>query len=404
MADGKQDGMTERVMGWAMILVILGVVLYICYRIWTPEILSFVRWIRFGEMWLISLITPDSYNVKLATGDSVNLKEWLDGIGKIPKEKIDVELLTGMTAIALTPYKWFVMALIACIGFWTYTRGPGTHYIEVFNLDTFIRFQSKMFPIISPFVKFNPSNQPPRAPGSPVPAELPLFAEALGPEEWLAYNQVPMPDGNIDQKAAFKSFARQLGPRWKGAKKLEPYKQVFLAACCLKAARKRRDADNLLGRLANCWRHDTGLQLSKDKTLVKDARRILRNKEIAHGVLKKCNQHAWETTALLRALSTAREEGGVLAPAQFVWMRGHNRNLWYPLNNLGRNSNHMEAIGAMAHYRAEKRAERPVPKPKVHDAVESIVEYMDLPDARPVPALDYKSSANKRGIKKLKTA
>ena len=402
MAD-KQDGMTEKFIGWAMILVIVGICVYICYRLWTPEILGFIRWIRYFEMWLITLITPDSYNVTLDSGDSVNLKEWLDGAAQIPRDKIDLKLLTAMTAVALTPFKWFFMAVIGAIGLWTYTRGPGTQYVEVFNLDGFIRFQAKIFPIISPFVKFNPSNQPPRAPGSPVPAELPLFAEALGPEEWLAYHQIPVPDGVIDQKATFKAFSRQLGPRWKGVQKIEPYKQIFVAACCLKASRKRNEADTMMGRLANCWRHDTGLTLDKDKTLLRDARRVLKNKELAYKVLKNCNQHAWETTALLRALLTAREEGGVMAPAQFVWIRGHNRELWYPLNNLGRNSHHMEAIGAMSHFRAEKRAERPVPKPKVQDAVDSIVEYMDSLDARPIPTLDYSKSTSKRGVKKLKT-
>ena len=228
MADGKQDGMTEKFMGWAMILVVVAICVYICYRLWTPEILGFIRWIRYFEMWLISLITSDAYNVTLASGDSVNLKEWLDGAAKIPKEKIDFELLTAMTAVALAPYKWFFMTVIGSIGIWTYLRGPGTQYVEVFNLDTFIRFQAKIFPIISPFVKFNPSNQPPRAPGSPVPAELPLFAEALGPEEWLAYNQIPVPDGIIDEKATHKAFARQLGPRWKGAKKLTPINKFYL--------------------------------------------------------------------------------------------------------------------------------------------------------------------------------
>ena len=61
----------------------------------------------------------------------------------------------------------------------------------------------------------------------------------------------------------------------------------------------------------------------------------------------------------------------------------------------------MEAIGAMAHFKAEKRAERPIPRAKVQDAVNSIVEYMADSNARPIPALDY-SGSTKRGIKKLK--
>lgn len=404
MADGKSDGTTEKFTGWAMILIVIGIVCFIMYTISKPEVHSFIRWLRYGEMWLISLITPDSYMISLPSGDKINLKEWLDGIKSIPKSEIDFRLVVGMTAIALTPYKWGIIIIISLMGLWAYTRGPGTQYVEVFNLDRFIKFQAESFPITSPFVNFNPSNQPPRAPGSDVPAELPCFAEALGPEEWLAYEEIPVPDGNVDEKIAFERFTKQLGPRWQGAKKLAPYKQIILAACCLKAARKREASDDMLGRLAKCWSHEKGLQLSKESGLLSEARKILANKEMASTILKACNHHAWQTTAMLRALLTAREEGGVLAPSQFVWLRGHDRALWYPLNNLGRKSNHMEAIGAAAHFRMERRVNRPIPKPKVQEAVKSIVDYMNSSDARPIPKLDYSKSKNKRGIKKLKTA
>lgn len=404
MADGKADGGTEKMMGWAMILVLLGVCAYVIYRANTAEILNFVRWFRYGEMWLISLITPDNYVVKMVDGSEANLKEWMQSLASIPKERIDFNLITAVSAVALIPYRWAIIAIISLIGLWAYTKGPGTQYTEVFNLDRFIKFQAKAFPYISPFVEFNPSKQPPRAPGSPVPAELPIFAEALGPEEWLAYCQIPVPDGVIEQQAAFKAFARQLGQRWKGAKNLAPHKQILLAACCLKAARKRDASDKMLGKLAMCWSHDKGLQLDKSPGLLREARKILSNKEIAGPVLKKCNQHAWETTAMLRGLLTAREEGGVMAPSQFVWLRAHERELWYPMNNLGRQSHHIEAIGAMVHFRMERRTQRPIPKPKVQEAVRSIVEYMASIDARPIPTLDYSNSKNKRGIKKLKQA
>lgn len=258
-----------------MILAVLAVCFYIVYRFWTPEILGAMRWVRYGEIWLVSLFTADSYMVTLMSGDQVNLKEWLEIAATIPKEEMSLDLLTAITAVALTPFKWIFITIIGLIGLWTYLKGPGTQYIEVFNLDRFIRHQAKAFPIISPFVDFNPSNQPPRAPGDPVPAELPLFAEALGPEEWLAYHQIPMPDGVIDENVTFKTFARQLGPRWKGAKNLAPHKQILLAACCLKAARTREAADEFLGRLSLCWSHNKGLQLNKDRALLKESRKIL---------------------------------------------------------------------------------------------------------------------------------
>lgn len=400
----EKDGASEMFIGWGIILAILCVICYFLYRANTQEILSFLRWIRYAEIWLVAFVTPDSFTVTLPTGEPINVQQWVNSIPKIPQDRIDFKLYTAITGAALTAYKWPVMFFIACIGLWTYRKGPGTQYTEKFTLDSFIKFQSKAFPIIAPFVNFNPSKMAPRAPGSPVPAELPAFAEALGPEEWIAYNQIPVPDGKLDAEATFTAFSRQLGKRWRGIKALAPYKLVLLAGFCLKASRKRSEADKMMGRLAKCWSHTEGLNLSKDSTLLRDAKKILKNKDLAYSLVKKSNQHAWETTAMMRALLAAREEGGVLAPAQFVWLRGHDRNLWYALNGLGRNSSFTEALGASAHFRAEKRAERPIPKPKLQDAVDSLVEYMDSDKARPIPVLDYSYSENKRGIKKLKNA
>lgn len=403
MADGQQSGSTEQFMGMAMILVILGVAFYVFYIMYTPEVLNALRWIRYGEMWLVSLLTPDSFTVNY-NGDEINLNQWLKSIKAIPVERIDFPLIIAISAVAMSPIKWMAIIIILLMAIWALTKGPGTQYIQIFNLDSFIAHQAKVFKVISPFVKFNPSNQPPRAPGSPVPSELPIFAEALGPEEWLAYNQIPVPDGKIDQQECFDAFSKQLGGRWRGPKHLKPHEQILFACFALKAARKRDQSDDMLGRLASCWSHDEGLKLSKDPALLKSARKVLRNKDFAHPILKKCAQHAWKNTALLRALATAREEGGVLAPAQFVWLRAHDRVLWYPLNNLGRQSSHMEAIGAVAHYRLEKRAKRPIPKPKVMEAVQSITEYMESLDARPIPVLDYSYSKDKSAIKKPKMA
>lgn len=208
-----------------------------------------------------------------------------------------------------------------------------------------------------------------------------------------------MPDGKLDADAATRAFAKQLGGPWRGAMELAPYKQVLLAAFVLKALRKRHESDDMLGQLSMSWSKEHGLRIPGK--LLRDARRILKDKDKTSRIISKCNQHAFENTALLRALATARAEGGVLAPAQFVWLRGFDRDLWYPLNNLGRQSFHMEALGAICHYKAEKQVQRPIPRPKVDDAVKSLTEYISSSNARPIPTLDY-SKSKKRGVKKIK--
>lgn len=398
----KQQGSSELMTGVGILAIIFGGLAYLIWFFLSTEIMNTVRWIRYAEMWLISLFVGQDFSFTWRD-QQVPFFDTLRLAREMPAEKIDGDFISLISTAALLPIKWVTFSLILGIGLWALFKGPGTQHRMKYSLDTLIRRMSNIFPIISPMIEFDPGKQPPRAPGAPVPAELPPFAEALGPEEWLAYHSIPAPDGKVNEAAAEKAFIAQLGPRWKGAQNLPPYKQILLAAFCLKAARKRNESDDLLGRLARCWSHKDGLKLSLDAKLLKDARAILKNRDLAAKTLAKANQHAWQTTALMRALLTAREEGGVLAPAQFVWLRAYDRALWYPLNNMGRQSYHAEAMGAMSHFKAEKMAQRPIPVPKVKDAAGSIVEYMQGSTARPIPQLDY-SGSSKRAIKKLKTA
>lgn len=433
MAGGQQAENTlhENAIGWVIMLVVISVIVWVFWYYQSDEVRNVVRWIRYAEAWVLQwfilagetvglLESPykiaiygreisfwdilngnqDIVRQQLMRGEIATPQNSLYfGMANYNKAALTINHLELFTAATMVPMRFALGAIIALGALWCIFKGPKTQYRNRLGLEGLIHRQAKNFPVIAPFVDFNPSTQPPRPPGAPVPAELPAFAEALGPEEWLAYCEIPAPDGKIDEQAATKAFTRQLYGRWKGPMALKPYQQVLLAAFCLKAARKRNEADEMLSRLALCWTFKGGLQLKRDKSLLKDARKILRNKDLSAGTLAKCNQHAFVTTALLRGLATAREEGGVLAPAQFVWLRGYDRTLWYPLNNLGRQSFHLEALGAMSHYKAEKMTQRPIPMPKLENAVETIKEYMASMRARPIPQLDY-SKSSKRGIKK----
>ncbi len=398
MSDGKSNTLHDNAIGWIILAIIFFLILLLVWYFMQDQIKDAIRWIRYAEIWFLSLFVDESYTITIGDEDISPVAE-MGFIREIPASQLSTEALGVITELALAPYRLAATVVLGAMGLWALLYGPGTQYRRKFNIDGLISAQANNFPVIAPFVKFNPGTLPPRPPGTPVPADLPLFAEALGPEEWVAYNEIPVPDGQMNEDVTYIAFAKQLGKRWQGPLKLEPYKQVLLAAFCLKASRKRSEADAMLGRIAQCWSDKTGLQLGKDKALLKDARKVLRNKALAANTLAKCNQHAFQTTAMIRALLNAREEGGVLAPAQFVWLRAYDRTLWYPLNNLGRQAYHMEALGAMAHFKAERRTARPIPKPKVDEAVQSITSYMSSARARPIPQLDY-SKSKRRGVKK----
>lgn len=398
MADNENSS-HDNAIGWMILLVVFALLIYLMWTYMDVQIRDMIRWMRYGQMWLISFFVDEDYTVVYNN----QLISWWQGYENTPSwdpVELGYDHLSYFTSLTMQPLRYVYVGLLGLGALWCLFFGADRHYRQKLGLEGLIRRQAKIFPVISPFVKFNPAHLPPRPPGAPVPADMQLFAEALGPEEWIAYNNIPIPDGKLDEKAAFKAFQKQLGGRWRGPKALAPYKRILLAAFCLKAARKRSDSDLMLGQLAMCWSPKGGLKLSKNRKLLRWADKVLRDKSLSAVTLDRANRHAFVTTALLGALECAREEGGVLAPAQFVWLRAHDRTLWYPLNNLGRQSHHMEAMGAMAHYRSERRTQRPIPVPKMEEAVQSIVEYMKSNRARPIPQLDY-SQSSKRGIKKV---
>lgn len=400
MAGGQEASNTlyENGIGWAIMLVIFAVLIWMFWMFYDIEVREIVRWIRYSEMWLVSWFVGDEYEVAFM-GKDYNFQAGFEATEEYTKKELRYRHLAYFNALAMQPLRAPIIIIISMGALWSMFLGPKTQNRKRMGLEDLIAVQAKVFPVIAPFVKFNPSSQPPRPPGAPVPVELPLFAEALGPEEWLAYNNIQIPDGKIDEVSAEQAFTMQLGRPWRGVKHLRDYNKVLLASFCLKASRQRDRADDLLGRMAKCWDMKGGLNLSKDRKLLKEAKVILGDKKLAGATLAQANRHAFETTSMLRALQHAREEGGVLAPAQFVWLRAHDRTLWYPLNNMGRQSFHMEALGAMSHFKAERLTQRPIPVPKMGGALHTIQEYMASMRARPIPQLDY-SKSTKRGVKK----
>ena len=402
MADNKEDE------GLWVVFLSIGLILFFTFIIWTAfkkQLLQLLLWIRQGEMTVASLWTPADKVIPVTINGRVqnmSFEQARDVAHSVTPDALLSEsirmgdVLSAISVHAMTPYQWIIGVLLVVMLVIIFFRGPTSLFRRSHNLEGLMAEQSKTFKTITPFLNFNPQKQPVRPPGAPVPEDLPLFSEALSPEEWVAYHQIPQPDGEINEAEARKAFSKQMIAPWKGWKALSPELQVLLAAFCLKAVRQRGESDEMLGRLACCWDYKKGMSFSQDRSLLQEARRVLKNKDLSGVALRNANRHAFVATALLRALDTARAEGGVLAPAQFVWLRGHNRALWYPLNNLGRQGFHPEAVGAMAHYRMEKQIDRPIPKIRVQDAVDALKAYLaDKSWAMPIPALDYSDKKGK---------
>lgn len=368
-------------------MVMLGLIFFVVALVFTVfwfamsvQISSGIRWVRVGELYLASLFTD---KVK---DDIILLKSF-------NPEQIRFKDLLMMTAMVEGIYKNAIGALLLLMSVIALRLKRKHPFSRNLDLEGLAKEQAAAFPVTAPMVKFNPLKDNARAIGSPVPEKLPPFAEALAPEEWVAYNDIPVTDNVIDRDASRLAFAKQLGGRWKGVSALPNYSKALFVAFSMKANGLRTESDEFLGELAKCWQPGKGLVLTA--SLQREIKSKITDPKFGRVTEKLAALHSFVTPALLRCLQIAREQGGVLAPAQFIWLRAVDRPLWYALNNLGRGATHIEGSGAIAHYRAEKNAAKPIPNPQMDPAVEGLMDYLANNYITHFPAKEYARAKKK---------
>lgn len=390
------SGQSSEDPAWVLLLFI-AVFLGILWAIWyffQSELMEAVRYVRIVELWVISffdkqlepcyqwlrvaeggqnLPTPAALKEAYACFGEGNLRP-LTTAEKLRYVNISTTSLGVISELIAKYVRWPAAALCAGIGYYAMFISPRNKFKTRYNLESFIATQAKVWPVISPIVNFSPTKHSARAPGTVVPNKLPMFAEALSPEEWVSFHRVPVTNGIPEREMVRRAFLRQLGPRWRGVNDLPPHIMALFAAFALKGAQKREESDEFLGRLALSWSPEKGFNM--DQKLALEVKRIVNDPELGGKALAIANQHAYRTTAMLGVLKWARFMGGVLASAQFLWLRGEDRGLWYPLNNLGRRSFHTEGSGAIAHFMAEQAAKKPLPIPRIDTAIVTLNQYL----------------------------
>ncbi len=379
-----------------MAMIVAGLLSGMAWLVWHffhTQLTDILRWIRVGEMWAVTLLRGEGTMYVPGIGVQ-ELKTWRGWLPEARVSDIGYPEIRVMTYMAVLPLRNVFIGLLGVMMLWMIFYGPGTGYKRRMGLEQLMKEQARSFPAIAPFLKFNPRNMPYRVIGEAVPAQLPMFAEALSPEEWIAFHEIKVQNNQVDLNGAWQALGQQLGRRWQGPFKLEPHAQGLYAAFALRHARKRKESEELLSQMSLSWTPEKGLKLPfKIKMQIY---KILKDPKLGGTLQKYADQHAYETTALLRCLARARQEGGVLAPASFLWLRGLDRTLWYPLNNLGRRSYHAEAVGALVHYTNELIAGQKIPTPRFEDVIRGIEGFLKGPGAKPIPPLD-KTNKNKKG-------
>jgi intracellular multiplication protein IcmP len=151
-----------------------------------------------------------------------------------------------------------------------------------------------------------------------------------------------------------------MGPLWEGEFALPEHYKALFAVFLARIEHDTKSASELLDDLAISYTKG-----APDFSLVED---ILKKHRQSKAAMKCVQSHAYVFTVMASMLKLARTDG-VLATADFIWLKPIDRQLWYMLNCVGRQTPYCEVSGPYAHLIAEQELGRPLFKPIIDRAV-----------------------------------
>jgi intracellular multiplication protein IcmP len=364
--------------GFNFIVIVVGIGVF-SYLLWTyyhAAISAGVMWLMHQEIRFISLFS-DHYRVadhEMAESNPacVTLKD-LYGIA----HAVGTFFQIPVTGIII------VLAIICAV------RASPSRFKRQFDLDGLINELSKSFPVISAFAKRHLQLREPMVEDKILPADY-----ALTPPEWIAHYASDSL-GRLSEPSAKVALAAQLGQRWTCPEEVAPAARLLFVVFTLHLAERRSEALRLLGdaaaSVANAkedGENGPATSLKLGSNLMKPIDLLLHKKlrdAVWGPAIEIASRHAYVTTALMALLTAARIKAGVLAPAQFVWLKLVDRNLWYALHSLGYEikgvgryvhpNPRIEALGARNHWAAERIAGRPIVRPVLDEALATLRRF-----------------------------
>lgn len=259
--------------------------------------------------------------------------------------------------------------LVGLLAVWCFFRNPANRFTRKIDLPRLMRIHAEAFPAGAAFVDRGLKLSKP-GDGALRPAD-----PALHGREWITRFALG-DDGAFEEDRAAHALTAQLGFDWNGIDRAAPHVRCMMAVFALHAARQRETATDLLGILSASLPMNPSdgpagppEPLAFSASAVAQAERVLSDADLVAPCLAAADRHAFTATAMMSALSLAREQAGVLAPAQFAFLKLVDRQLWYALHSLGfpggsnpseQPNPRTEAAGVRDHWAAECQVGQPL--------------------------------------------
>jgi intracellular multiplication protein IcmP len=174
---------------------------------------------------------------------------------------------------------------------------------------------------------------------------------------------------NIISDRARVVFSNQMGPLLGDLNQLPIHTKALFGIFAARAVNDTKGANELMTNIAR--------SCAKGKPDFTGAQELLRKHYNTKEISKIFSMHAYVYTMMTSLLEHARTNG-VLATADFLWLKPIDRRLWYVLNCTGRHTAFCEIAGPFSHWRAEKALKRKVMRPMVDQAIVALNEAVKM--------------------------
>ena len=349
---------------WIVVSIIIATLLIWYYG--QVYITKAVCWLRFYEIvaikvaigsW-IQLSQKTALMFHLPIPDLAILNRWQE-FAVNNKEPVEFNTLVAFSTYVGQYLRYPVALILLLLIVYLYVASPTERFKNIFTTKQLRLTEQEDWPQIMPVAKLDLVN---------VNLDKEPWAMALNPmrfcEKYGLIKKEKEKNGQYNisliHGAAYRILGLQLGPRWRGYEAIPMYLQALFAVFITRIDGEKKVADKLEEQLA-ASASSGQLNFTGVKELIEKHKN---NKTVQRTIAK----HAYVTTVMASLLVAARE-AGVLASAEFIWLKTLDRRMWYMLNNVGRPTAFAEISGAFAHWLAEKKLGLPLTTPMVDEAV-----------------------------------
>ncbi|MGB6976824.1 MAG: type IVB secretion system coupling complex protein DotM/IcmP [Gammaproteobacteria bacterium] len=367
-AGQAQPGSNDNALDFLWVIVMIVGAIILTWYFGRTYIVSFVFQVRAYEITAIHFVLESWSQLALWLHLPFLVPNVEDLVGALQTMKssgsgADFQTLTDVSNTVGSYLRYPVLVLLVFVAVVLYMSNATLKFKSVFNMNRLKLSEMVNWPQITTVAKLDLVSQDIDQGPWAMPKTPMQFVKSYG----LAReenNKEGRPSLVLLPGNAHRIFALQVGALWAGLEKLPIHTQALFAIFAARANRDREGADKLLKQIAISATNANSLNFTGTRELL--------NKHVSSkAVGRVVGSHAYALTVLASMLELARTDG-VLASAEFLWLKPIDRRLWYMMNTVGRPTAVPEIAGAYAHWIAEKKMGRPLRVPMVDEAVKAL--------------------------------